>query len=81
MKISDWVKIVEMILIGISNFLTSFFNILTGSLNPEAVEGILALFAISIIYRIFNGGVNYNFIRRKKDEDDEEEWVLVRRRR
>ena len=68
---------------GISGFLSSLFNVIGGSLNPAAVEGILVLFAISIVYRIFNGGVQIPEIKRRKkvEPEDDEEWVLVRRKK
>lgn len=76
------VEVINGALQGISNFLTHFFNVIGGSLNPQAVEGLAAIFLISITYRIFSGGVTYNFNSKKKEDDeDEEEWVLVRRRR
>ena len=80
------VEILRGALQGVSNFLTSFFNVLGGSMNPAAVEGILALFCISIIYRIFNGGVKVPKIeckkkKRTREDDEEYEFVVVRRRK
>ena len=70
--------IIEDVIIGIGNFANTLISIITGSLPPAAVEGIIALFAISLICRIFQGGVRVPKLRKKREDDDEGEWEYIR---
>lgn len=80
-----WESIVLGALQGISNFVNSFIGIIGGVLNPAAVEGILALFAIGILIRLIDNapkipGKIVERIKKKKDDEDEWEYIRVRRR-
>ena len=78
----SWETVISNALSSFSNFVSSFFDIIGGSVNAEALEGLIVLFAIGIFYRICQGGAKIPKLRRKdEDEDEEEEYVLVRRRR
>ena len=74
----SWETIVQGMLEGVSSFVYSLISIIGGSINPTAVEGLIAIFAISIIYRICQGGVRVPK-KKKKDEEDEYEWAQVRK--
>ena len=81
-----WESVIGGALSGISNFINSFISIIGGALNPAAVEGLIALFAISIIYRICQGGVRIpgkiaERVKKMKDDDEEFEWVMTRRKK
>lgn len=82
----SWETIIMGALQGFSAFVNSFISIIGGSLNSAAIEGIIALFAISVIYRIFQGGARIpskiaEKIKEKKDDDEEFEYVMVKRRK
>lgn len=78
--------IVEDVIIGIGNFANTLISIITGSLNPAAVEGIIALFLLGIVIRLIDGapkipGKIAERVRKRRDEDDDEwEYIRVRRR-
>lgn len=82
-----WESIVLGALQGISNFANSLINIVTGSLNPLAVEGIIALFCIGVIIRLIDnapkipGKIAERIKKRKDDDEDEWEYIRVRRRK
>lgn len=78
-----WESVISGSLRGISNFITSFISIIGGSINPQATEGLIAVFAVVIIYRIAQGGIRIpkSKISKRKDEDDEDEWEYIRVRR
>ncbi len=81
-----WESIVLGALQGISNFANSLINLIGGALNPAAVEGILALFAIGIIIRLVDvapriPGKIVKRIKKKRKDDDEDEWEYIRVRR
>ena len=77
-----WETIIENTLQGISNFVTTFISLIGGSINPEAAEGLIAVFAIVLIYRVAQGGRPKIPKIKRKDEDDEEyEYVMIRRRK
>ncbi len=75
-----WESIVLGALQGFSSFVNSFVSLIGGSINAEAREGLIVLFAIGIFYRICQGGVKIPNLRRK-DEDDEDEWEYIRVKR
>jgi len=80
-----WESIVLGALQGISNFAETLINLIGGALNPAAVEGIIALFAIGIAIRLIDNapkipGKIVERIKKRRDEDDDE-WEYVRRRR
>ncbi len=83
-----WESIVLGALQGVSSFVNSITSVIGGAINPAAVEGILALFALSIIYRLFQGDIKLPKIKipklkhtKEDDDDDEYEYIRVRRRR
>lgn len=76
-----WETIIENALQGISNFVTSFVSIIGSSLNPAAVEGLIAIFAIVLIYRVAQGGVKIPQLKHKDEDDEEYEYVMIRRRK
>ncbi len=83
-----WESIVLGALQGVSGFINSITSVIGGAINPAAVEGILALFALGIIYRLFQGDIELPKIkipkpkRRKEDDDDDDyEYIRVKRRR
>jgi len=82
-----WESIVLGALQGISNFVDSMISIIGGSLNPLAVEGIIALFCIGVIIRLIDNapkipGKIAERVRKRRDEDDDEyEYIRVRRQR
>ncbi len=86
----SWESVVGGALQGISNFANSLVSILTGSLNPAAVEGIIALFCLAVIIRIIDGvpkipgKVLDKISQRRKDRDDDDddyEYIKVRRQK
>ena len=78
-----WESIVLGALQGFSNFVNSFVSLIGGSINAEAREGLIAVFAVVIIYRIAQGGIRIpkSKISKRKDEDDEDEWEYIRVKR
>lgn len=83
---TSWESIVLGALQGFSNFVTSFINIIGTSINAEAIEGFIAIFAVVIIYRVAQGEIKIPRpkvpkLRRRDDDDDEYEYIRVRRRR
>jgi len=80
-----WESIVSNSLTGISNFVQSLVSIIGGSLNPAAVEGIIALAALGVVIRLIDNApkIHGKIVERiKKKEDDEEyEYVMIRRKK
>ncbi len=82
-----WETIIGGALTGISNFVYTLISIIGGSMSAQSIEGFVAIFAIAVICRIFQGGVKIPEVKlpklKKKDEDEEEEWeyVMIRRRK
>ncbi len=77
--------IIEDVIIGIGNFANTLISIITGSLNPLALEGIIALIGLGIAIRLIDNapkipGKIVERIKKRRDEDDDE-WEYVRRRR
>lgn len=84
----SWESIVLGVLQGFSNFAYSLINIITGSLNPAATEGIIALIGIGIVIRLIDGvpkipGKIIDKVKKRREEDDEDayEYIRVRRQR
>ncbi len=77
--------IIEDVIVGIGNFANTLISIITGSLNPLALEGIIALIGIGIAIRLINGApkIPGKIVERirKEREDDEDEWEYIRVRR
>jgi len=78
--------IIEDVIIGIGNFANTLISIITGSLNPAATEGIIALIGIGIAIRLINGapkipGKIVERVRKREDDEDEWEYIRVRRRK
>ena len=79
-----WESIVLGALQGISTFANTLISIVSGALNPLAIEGLTFLFLLGVVLRIINGGsrIPEKIAERvRKRDDEDEEWVLVRRRR
>ena len=81
-----WETVVGGALTGISNFVNSFVNIIGGSLNPAAIEGIVALLLIGLIIRLVDNapkipGKIVEHLKKKKEDDDEYEYIMVRRKK
>ncbi len=82
----SWESIVLGALQGFSNFVNSFVSLIGSSINAEATEGLIAVFAIVLIYRVAQGGTKIpgkiiERVRKKKPEDEDEyEFIRVRRR-
>jgi hypothetical protein len=81
-----WETIVEGALQGFSDFVNSFVDIIGGSLNPTAIEGITALTAIGFIIRLVDVAPKIprkilDEIERRRDDDDDFEYIKVRRQR
>lgn len=76
---------------GIGQFANSLIEIIGGSLNADAVEGIIALFCIGIIIRLVDTApkipgkvwekVSQGRKRRDDDDEDDYEYIRVRRQR
>jgi len=81
-----WETVIGGALTGISDFVYSFVNIITGSLNPAAIEGIVALIGIGIVIRLVDVAPKIprkilDEIERRRDGDDDFEYIKVRRQR
>ena len=80
-----WETVIGGALQGISNFVQSLVSIVGGSFTPEAGEGIIALFAIGFLIRLFDGGRSslpkLPKLPKKKEDDDEYEYIMVRRKK
>ena len=74
---------IEEILRGIGQFLTTFTRIIGDAVNPQALEGIIVLGAIAIIIRILDGGVSLPKIPKlkRKDEEEDDAYEIVMRRK
>lgn len=76
-----WESVIGGALQGISNFVNTLVNVVTGSLNQTAVEGLSFLFLLGIVLRVLDGGVRMPKLPKRKKDDEEEEWILVRRKK
>ena len=81
-----WESLISGVLQGISNFIITFVSIIGGSINPQATEGLISIFAIAIFYRICQGGVKFprekiSQLKRKDDDDEEYEYVMIKRKK
>ena len=74
-------KIAKGALESFSRFITTFISVISVSINPEAAEGLIAVFAVVIIYRVAQGGVKVPKLKRKDEDEDEWEYIRVRRRK
>ncbi len=83
-----WETVIGGALQGISNFAYTLISIITGSLTPATIEGILGLIGIGIIIRLIDVGPKIpgkviERIKKEKGKDDDEEWeyVMIRRKK
>lgn len=69
---------------GIGQFANNIINIISGTLNADTIEGILAVGAIAIIISILEGNTKVGLPklpRRRRDDDDEDDYEYIRVRR